>query len=165
MRENSERIAHGLASAGYPGFAHCSMSANIIAEEVLCDALLQTNLDCRVIEGLPWLIWKLWATDFSPVIAFATFHNVQNRLGFLVSLARQLSEQGNNTDRTAKLIAVEGQLITRRLTKEDFFFREVQQPLEYEYLRKVRSSVAKVWRLVTDLKVEHLDYEAWFEES
>ena len=48
-----------LAALGYPGFAHLRHGAQKVNPATfLLAALAQPNLEARVAEGLPWLVWR-----------------------------------------------------------------------------------------------------------
>jgi transcriptional regulator with XRE-family HTH domain len=54
---DATRLAHQLASLGYPGFGHLragGYKAN--PASVVLDALLQRNLETRLSEALPWVV-------------------------------------------------------------------------------------------------------------
>ena len=58
-------LAHGLASLGYPGFAHLrGATRKVNPAEFLLSALSQRNLEARVAEGLPWLVLRYFRHGF-----------------------------------------------------------------------------------------------------
>ena len=54
----------------------------------------------------------------------AKLHDLQNRLGFVVALARQVAERKEQATTAATLAAVEQQLEPSRLAREDTLCRE-----------------------------------------
>jgi hypothetical protein len=85
--------------------------------------------------------------------------NLQNRLGFVVGLARQVSERDPQNDRrTHALRALEATLDESRLAKEDAFYRPPRTEGEREWLLQNRSEEARHWNLLTDLRPTHLQY-------
>ena len=84
--------------------------------------------------------------------------DLQNRLGFVVSLARRLSEASTETERTNALAHLEATLDHSRLAREDFFFRPPRNNAEREWLMENRPEEARHWNLLSDLRPEHLQY-------
>jgi transcriptional regulator with XRE-family HTH domain len=156
---NAEYLVDSLAKLGYPGFAYLrSHAAKKNPSEVLLMALAQTRLEARVAEALPWLPLHYWRMP-PWLVEQARKLNLQNRLGFVVNLARQLSERNpQNEDRTNALRELEGKLEESRLAKEDFFYRPPRTPSEREWLLQNRPEAARHWNLLSDLRPEHLQY-------
>jgi transcriptional regulator with XRE-family HTH domain len=156
---DTQHLAESLSKLGYPGFAHLrSRLKKKNPGEVLLTALRQENLDARVAEALPWLALHYWGFG-SWVVQQARQLNLQNRLGFVVNLARQMSERGpQNDNRTAALRELETQLNDSRLVKEDVFYRAPRTDGEREWLLQNRTEEARHWNLLSDLRVEHLQY-------
>jgi hypothetical protein len=84
--------------------------------------------------------------------------DVQNRLGFVVGLARELAERRKDSDASSRLRNQETRLERSLLAREDTLGRESMTQVERAWLRDNRSEEAKRWRLMTDLRVEHLPY-------
>jgi transcriptional regulator with XRE-family HTH domain len=54
---DATRLAHQLASLGYPGFGHLGAGGyKANPASVVLDALLQRNLETRLSEALPWVV-------------------------------------------------------------------------------------------------------------
>ena len=155
-------FAAELGALGYPGFAH--INAHIewktrrSPAEVLLDALDQTELDARVAEGLPWLALTYVDMDWDWLVRNAKLRDRQNRLGFAVSLASEVSEADNDIERTEKLQRQLEVLESARLAREDTFCHDSMTQVERVWLREHRSPVAAHWNLLTDMKGEHLAY-------
>ena len=150
-----------LSRLDYPGFAYVhSHVERKNPGEVLLTALAQENLEARVAEALPWLVLRYWQMDFNQLVELAKRFDLQNRLGFVVSLARQASERTSDSQRTATLRAVENLLDRSRLAREDFFYRPPRNAMEREWLLSNRPESAKQWNLLSDLRPEHLQYAA-----
>jgi transcriptional regulator with XRE-family HTH domain len=155
---NDQRLAELLAKLGYPGFAH--LHAHALKKnpcEVLLTALAQKSLDGRVAESLPWVAMK-YALPEPWLVENARKFNLQNKLGFVVTLARQLAEKQANEVRSRELRQLESELDDSRLAKEDVFYRPLHTESEGEWLRKNRTEDAKHWNLLTDMRLEHLQY-------
>ena len=92
--------------------------------------------------------------------AQAKLHDLHNRLGFVVALARQVAERKGQTVTAATLAAVEQQLEPSRLVREDTLCRESMTQAERRWLRQRRPAQAQHWNLLTSLVPEHLSYAA-----
>ncbi len=146
-------LAHELASLGYPGFAHLRGAARKVnPAEFLLSALSQRNLEARVAEGLPWLVLRYSDMDFGWLVPQARMRNLQNRLGFSVTLARLAS-------RNDALQAPEQMLADSKLEREDSFCKELNEP-ERRWLREHSSEEARQWNLLSDLRPDALRYVA-----
>lgn len=155
----AQRLVEYLSKLAYPGFAYVrSHVKNKNPGEVLLTALAQGSLEARVAEALPWLALRYWQMDFSWVVELAKKFDLQNRLGFVVSLARRLSEASTETERTNALSHLEATLDRSRLAREDFFFRPPRNNAEREWLMENRPEEARHWNLLSDLRPEHLQY-------
>jgi transcriptional regulator with XRE-family HTH domain len=158
---SSQRLAEDLASLGYPGYAYLMPhAARKNPGEVLLTALAQNDLEPRLVEALPWLLLEYWEMDFAWLVTQAKMHDLQNRLGFVVSLARQLSGEGHDDARTRTLSELEATLEPSRLAREDDFTRPARNDVERQWLMQNRPEEARHWNLVTDLRPEHLGYHA-----
>lgn len=147
-----------LAALGYPGFAYLRTKVRKNPAGVLLDALDEPNLDARVAEGLPWLALTYVDMDWGWLVRNAKLHDRQNRLGFAVSLASEVAEGKNDSERTKKLWARLEALESARLAREDTFCHDSMTQVERAWLREHRSPVAAHWNLLTDMKGEHLAY-------
>ncbi|MGD0910039.1 MAG: helix-turn-helix transcriptional regulator [Candidatus Acidiferrales bacterium] len=155
VRENvtADFLAHGLASLGYPGFAHFRARTRASnPAEFLLTAVAQHNLEARVAEGLPWVVLRYSDMDFGWLVPQARMKNLQNRVGFTVTLARLAS-------RNDALQAPEEMLADSKLEKEDSFCKDLSEP-ERRWLREHRSDEARRWNLLSDLRPDALRYVA-----
>lgn len=84
--------------------------------------------------------------------------DLQNRLGFVVSLARQLAEKVNDYQKIRRLSEVEKSLENSRLFSEDILGNKPLTEAEKNYLKTNRSKEAKYWRVLSDLSTAHLNY-------
>jgi len=160
-KPSPQELAEDFASLGYPGYAYLRRRhSKKNPSEVLVTALTQNDLEPRLVEALPWLPLHYWNMDFSWAVEQAKILDVQNRLGFVVSLARQMSEAGRSPERTRVLSDVENRLDRSRLAREDDFMSPPSGQVEREWVMQHRSDEAKHWNLVTDLRPEHLNYNA-----
>ncbi|HEV3254685.1 MAG TPA: helix-turn-helix transcriptional regulator [Candidatus Acidoferrales bacterium] len=153
VRENvtPDFLAQGLAALGYPGFAHLRRGApRINPAEFLLTALAQSNLEARVAEALPWLVLRYPDMSADFLVKQARMRNLQNRLGFVVTLARRASGRSD-------LHPLEQTLAASKLEREDSFCRELNEA-ERRWLRKHSSEEARQWHLLSDLRPDRLRY-------
>lgn len=80
----------------------------------------------------------------------ARARTLQNRLGFVVTLARHAAGRNN-------LEPLEKTLADSKLEKEDSFCKELNGP-ERHWLREHRSEEARQWNLLSDLRPDVLRY-------
>src|SRR5579875_3831093 len=154
-----QRLVEYLSSLGYPGFAYVrSRAEKRNPAEVLVTALAQENLEARVAEALPWLLLRYWQMDFAWLVEQAKRFDLQNRLGFVTSLARSLFAGTADTARTEALSKLEATLDRSRLVREDFLPRPPRGDAERNWLSQSRSDEARHWNLLSDLRPEHLRY-------
>lgn len=155
-------LARDLAGLGYPAFAylHSRNWRSTNPGEVLLTALAQDDLEPRLVEALPWLVLRYWTLDWTWVVREAKVHDLQNRLGFVVGLARTLAYRNKETDRARALAALEDQLDRSRLAREDTLCRASLPEPEHRWLAEHRSEPAKHWSLLTDWTADALRYAA-----
>src|SRR5258708_6525826 len=93
---DSDKLRSELAGLGYPGFAHVRGRVRHNPAEVLLNALNKSELDARVVEGLPWLAFSYADLDWDWAVQTAKLHDLQNRLGSVTTLACQFwaSQEG-----------------------------------------------------------------------
>jgi transcriptional regulator with XRE-family HTH domain len=161
---NEEGLGLDLAALGYPGFAHLKGAAQARLRrkrnpaEVLASALKASNLDSRVVEALPWLIFSFPELDWPWLLNTAKINDLQNRLGFVASLARQMAERLGEADKAVLLARQELVLEQSRLAREDTLCHASMTQSERNWLREHRPNDAEHWGLLTDLSLEHLGY-------
>jgi transcriptional regulator with XRE-family HTH domain len=155
---NDEVFARCLGSLGYPGFSHLRAPADRNPAEVLLRALMQPDLDGRVAKGLPWLPFHYAEMDWSWLVPNAKLNDVQNRLGFAVTLARQIAESQNDGEKVKLLRHYETLLDHSRLAREDTFCHNSLTEVERRWLREKRPPEASHWNLLTDLTKEQLTH-------
>jgi len=156
----SATVEAELARLGYPGLAYRKKHAEVFnPAAVLLKALALDNLEARLSEALPWLLLGFEELNFEALVARAKAKDLQNRLGFTVALAREVTERNARyRNRADELLRVEKALEPSRLAREDAFGNRETSDRVREWVREHRSEAAKHWNLLTDLKVEHLPY-------
>jgi hypothetical protein len=107
------------------------------------------------VEALPWVLVRYPNLDWWWLLREAKADDLQNRLGFLVTLARQLAERKGDSETTQELGARERDLETSRLQRDDAF-RSSMTDAERRWLREHRPAEAAHWNLLTNLTVSAL---------
>jgi transcriptional regulator with XRE-family HTH domain len=158
----AHRFAQQLASLGYPGFASMRGAWKRNPVQLLLDALAEKNLEARLVEALPWLLTNyanLGDANRTWLVEQSRLRNLTNRLGFVVTLAKQVLAQRGETDseRYNSLSLLESQLKESRLDKEDSLCQTLSTA-EKDWLRETRPQEAAFWHLLTDWRPEHLQY-------
>jgi transcriptional regulator with XRE-family HTH domain len=157
----NEELARYLSALGYPGFAYLRAGPpqrNPAA--LLLSALAMENCEARLVEALSWLLLE-FDLDAGWLVRQARLHNLQNRLGFVVSLARRVAEQAPRyRSRGQVLRQLETELECSRLAAEDTLCRASMGAAERRWLRESRPPEAAAWNLLTDWRPEHLRYAA-----
>ena len=155
---HADTLATEFADLGYPGFSHLRRGRprrNPAA--VLLDALATEGLDPRTAEVLPWLLLTFPELDWEWLVPQAKQRDLQNRLGYVVSLARGVADlQG--LEQASALEAREALLERSRLVREDVFGRSSLTEAERRWLRSNRPPAAAHWNVLSDLRPEHLVY-------
>jgi transcriptional regulator with XRE-family HTH domain len=153
-------VEHALTRLGYPGFAYRGTpSRERNPSEILLRALARDELDPRLVEALPWLLLNFEGFDGKALVVFAKLNDLQNRLGFTVSLAREVAEQDPRwRHRMQELHGLEESIEPSRLAREDTYCASVRSRRMRDWLRNHRSKSAAHWNLLTDLRKEHLPY-------
>jgi transcriptional regulator with XRE-family HTH domain len=160
VQENAQSLAEGLAALGYPGFTHFKPGRRVNPAQFLFAALRMHDLEPRLSEALPWVVWRYPELDWDWLVAQVKLHDLQNRLGFVVGLARQVAERKAQTATAEALANVERRLEPARLAREDTLCRDSMTQAERRWLRDRRPAHAQHWNLLTGLVPEHLSYAA-----
>ncbi|MDQ2943897.1 MAG: helix-turn-helix transcriptional regulator [Candidatus Dormibacteraeota bacterium] len=160
QRVDAETLARDLASLGYPGFAHLRPRGWAAKNpgEVLLAALSQENLEARLVEALPWLVLTFGNLDQAWMVREAKLRDLQNRLGFVVTLAWRLAEGRGEAQKARALRELEVTLEHSRLAREDTLCRAALSPAERRRMAKRRSADARRWNLLTDWTADALRY-------
>lgn len=146
-------VARGLGALGYGGFAHLPRTRKVNPAELVVRALSSKNLEARLVEALPWLLVSYPRVDWEWLVRTAKQNDLQNRLGFLVSVAREVAARWGNSDAAAILAHWESVLENSRLQREDAFAAGLT-PAERTWLRNNRSRAAGHWNLLTSVSAE-----------
>lgn len=155
---NDDALTADLAALGYPGFSHVKAGRKRNPTEVLLSALSARNLNSRVTEALPWVLLTYSDLDWQLLIKEAKVRDLQNKLGFLISIARRVAEKRGDTEKADLLRGKEMMLERSRLLLEETLCNDSLTKAEREWLKAARSQEAKYWNVLTDLTPEHLSY-------
>ncbi len=156
-----QSLAEQLAVLGYPGFAYLrGRRPKKNPAELLLTALAQDKLEARLVEALPWLLLKHWDMDETWLVVHAKLNDLQNRLGFVVTLARKVARRSgtSNPRRDAALARLESALRPSLLAREDKLGKSTLGDAERIWLKEHRSVDAKQWNVLTDWRPEALRY-------
>ncbi len=146
-------VARALGTLGYSGFAHLRQTRKLNPAELLVRTLSSPNVEARLVEALPWLLVNYPKVDWQWLLATAKQNDLQNRLGFVVTVAREVAEsRGNPAAETLR--NWERVLENSLLQKEDAFSRDGLTEAERKWLRSNRSPEAAHWNLLTNLSAE-----------
>ena len=158
-----QSLAEQLAALGYPGFGYLrARRPKKNPGEFLLTALAQDELEARLLEALPWLLLRYWTLDTDWLLNQTKQRDLQNRLGFVVSMARQLSQklEPHNEERNRLLEQLEARLQQSLLAREDTLCQSSLSAVEQEWLRSNRPREAERWNLLTDWRPEAFRYAA-----
>jgi hypothetical protein len=89
-----DELASALARLGSRDSDTKQARGGIQPAFLVAGTLVHLDLEVRIVEALPWILSKFHDLDWIWLIAQCRLLNVQNQLGYLIVLARQL---GNST--------------------------------------------------------------------
>ena len=92
-----------LGALGYPGFSYLRGKPTHNPAQLLFSALDQQDLDTRVVEALPWLTYTYANMNWDWLLTNAKLRDRQNRLGFVVTVARALADKAGDSARSQTL--------------------------------------------------------------
>lgn len=159
--QTAEALAAELATLGYEGFAHLRLRGRQKNPAVvLLTALAQPELEARLFEALPWLMVQYPNMRFDWLLQQAKLLDLQNRLGFVTTLAREVvgRETPNERNRVEDLRKLENALKNSKLAKVEPLGKVSVGPREMQWLTENRSEEASRWNLLTDWGPEMLRY-------
>lgn len=154
----NEEFVKQLAAYSYPGYTHVKASGLKNPVEVLISALSTGNLEARLVEALPWLLLQFPDLEWKNLVDAAKIKDLQNRLGFLTSLACKLAEKSNDVEKAAQFKRRLEELEKSRLVKEDTLCRQNMTEAEKRWILQNRSAEAEHWNIISDLSTDHLQF-------
>ena len=149
-------IAAELGRLGYPGLARGRGKPGNPAA-LLLTALSLAELDRRLLKALPWLLLRYPEVETAWLLDRSKRLDLQNRLGFIVTLAREVRELRAEAV-PPHLADLEAALDRSRLARFSTLCQTSMSEEEGRWLFEHRSETARRWNLLTDLKAEELPY-------
>ena len=147
------RAARALAALGYARFADRPRRRELRnPAEVVLRCLRAPDVDARVVEALVWVLVAHADLDWTWLVRHAKVDDLQNRLGFLVSLAAEAAQRQGQAAAAAQLTSARALLERSRLAGEGTF-RATLSDAERRWLRHHRPPDAAHWNLLTNLTV------------
>jgi transcriptional regulator with XRE-family HTH domain len=137
-----------LGALGYPGFAYVRGGRQLNPAELLLRVLRARDVDARVVEALPWMLLRYPNLDWPWLLRETKASDLQNRLGFLLGVARELAELRGEPNAARELAAQERALEGSRLQREDTF-RDSMTEAERRWLRDHRPAQAAHWNVLS----------------
>jgi transcriptional regulator with XRE-family HTH domain len=153
----NDELTKDLGTLGYPKFAFLKSNVNKNPLEVLFLSLKTENLESRLVEALPWLVFTFSDLDWETLFKLVKINDLQNKLGFVISLARKSAERLKDRSKMEFLCKKELELSNSRLFQEAVFSQNLTET-EKKWLKNNRSKDAKFWRVLSDLEIKHFDY-------
>ena len=150
-----------LSSLGYPGFEHVRSKTVSNPAEVVLAAVVKPDLDTRLVEALPWVLSAYTDLNWEWLRDRAKLNNAQNRLGYLLHLAKQTARALPERQGAVQVLSRwENDLEEARLAREGTLCRDSMPEPERAWLRTNRPEAAVHWGLLTSLTAEQLPYAA-----
>lgn len=147
-----------FAGLGYPGFAHVHSTDQSNPAIVVLSAVTKNDLDTRLVEALPWVLQTHTDLNWGWLRDGAKLQNAQNRLGYVVQLAKQVAGARLENNKVQILSLWEEDLEKSRLAREGTLCRDSMPEPERAWLRGNRPEAAHHWNLLTNLTPEQLSY-------
>ena len=158
-KTDENALSSNIAALGYPKFSYLKKSVKVNPALVLIAALKLDDLDGRIVETLPWLIFRFADMNWMAIFRHAKMHDAQNRLGLLLSLADHLAVRDDDFEKQKILKGLTSDLKKSCLVREDSFRRNSLTETEKNWLKTNRSKEARFWKVLSNLSVENLDYK------
>jgi transcriptional regulator with XRE-family HTH domain len=152
-----QELAVSLGSLGYRGYGYLSDKKRVLNPAVVLLEALKTDLEPRLAAALPWLVFHYADLPWEWLVERAKVLDLQNRLGFVVAVARELAQRRGDETRAATLMHWEQVLERARLVREDTFGRSTLTETERTWLRESRPDTARQWNLLTRLSVDDVE--------
>ena len=159
-KTSDDKLTSDLSALGYEGFLHWKPSRLKNPADVLLSALNSSKRDARLVEALPWIVLKFHDMDWNDLAMVAKAYGLQNRLGFVTSVARSVAVFHGDLKVAAKLERHENGLKHDKLEREETLCNETMTNAERNWLLTERPDAAKQWNLLTGLLPQHLRYYA-----
>jgi DNA-binding XRE family transcriptional regulator len=160
LREVSpDELQRELAALQYPGFEHVRSRKTSNPAEVVLNAVVARDLDTRLVEALPWVLCTYTDLNWEWLRDRAKLNNAQNRLGYLVHLARQTAHVLPERQAGVRVLSRwQSELEEARLAREGTLCRDSMPEPERAWLRSNRPESAAHWSLLTSVTADQLPY-------
>ncbi len=159
QQSRPDELQQKLAALGYPGFEHVRAKQASNPAEVVLSAVVKRDLDTRLVEALPWVLTTYTDLNWEWLRDRAKLQNAQNRLGYVVHLARETASGLPQDGDAVKVLSTwEAELEAARLASEGTLCRDSMPERERAWLRANRPAAAAHWNLLTSLTAKHLPY-------
>lgn len=155
---SDDQLASDLAGLGYRGFSHLKRSRPRNPAVLLLSALNAAKRDARLVEALPWVVLTFPDMEWKNLMTVAKTYDLQNRLGFVTSVAREAAEHRGDSLTAEKLKRHETELERSLLVREETLCNETMTNAERKWLVAGRPENAKRWHLLTDLSAKGVNY-------
>jgi transcriptional regulator with XRE-family HTH domain len=152
---SAQALPQVLGELEYPGFAYLATGKSRRNPVTVLLAALKQDVPARVTVALPWLVRRFPEMNWDWLLDEVKRANLQNRLGYVVSLAREVAADRGESEVAEKLRVVEERLEDARLVKEDTLGRSLTDS-ERQFLRKNRPPRATHWNILTNLQTRDL---------
>jgi hypothetical protein len=96
-------VHRNLAALGYPGFSSSAAPLECNPTDVVLQAVLSPHLESRLVTALPWALVAYPNLEWDRLLEEVQRHKKQNRLGYLVHLARWLGQAQGQPSEDARL--------------------------------------------------------------
>jgi len=157
----SDWARRSLGQLGYPGYRYLGERRRpwVNPVEVLLRVLTSDRRDPRLVEAMPWLLLHFNGFDRKTLVEQARKSNVQNRLGFVVALAKELAlSVPKYSGRLDELNLLDEALEPFRLARQDDLGQNFKTRHYRDYVQENRSEAAMYWNVLTTLAPHHLNY-------
>lgn len=144
-----------LANFGYPGYAYLkSGQPQFAPDDFLLIALSAKNLGTRTAQGLIWVPFKHFQTDWIAAFSTAQERELQNRLGFAIEVAQQRAAMLGFEEAAGQLSTALQKM--EPAPNETTLCHDGMTKAERNWLRNNRPETAKKWNILSDLLPKHL---------
>lgn len=116
-------------------------------------------IEARLTEALPWVALTYPNLNWNWLLERTKVHDAQNRLGYVVGMARQLAER-QDPAAVNMLREQESRLERSRLAAEGTLCQDSMTQVERRWLRDNRPPDAARWNLLANLRANDLPYAA-----
>jgi transcriptional regulator with XRE-family HTH domain len=151
----SAHLAEQLSALGYPGSARGNIrsEAAVNPADVVLGAISADEVEARSLAGIVWVLARFPDLDWAWLVSKAKQRNLQNRLGYLTSVASEVLERDAalRAIDPARLQAALTELEKSRLAAEATLCRESMTNAERVVLRANRPALARHWNVLADL--------------